>query len=134
MADVNDRKRIRCVPCNLVQFVNKSHTCVKCKQPFNRPKAPPVVQVKPVVVVDLTGVKLKTEAYWLPLALAYVRTKHGLSEREVAARAGFQRTYISKVENGSALPTLSTIPRYCEALNVEPVYLIRITEFLVWGK
>lgn len=134
MADVNDedRKRIRCVPCNLVQFVNRSRTCVKCKQPFTRLKEQPVIEVKPPVVIEVQP--MKNQSYWLPFALVYLRKKQRLSIQHLAAKVKLKHQNVSRMENGHVLPTLATISRFCEALSVEPAYLIRMTEFLVWGK
>jgi transcriptional regulator with XRE-family HTH domain len=54
-----------------------------------------------------------------------LRHKRGLSQEELANRAGLDRTYISSCEAGRRNVTLRTITRLAEALGVEPETLIR---------
>jgi transcriptional regulator with XRE-family HTH domain len=42
-----------------------------------------------------------------------------MSQRQVAARMSVPRTYISKVENGRAVPTLTSLERLAAALSVQ---------------
>ncbi len=52
------------------------------------------------------------------------RARH-LSQRQLAGRMQVPRTYISKIENGKAIPTLGSLERLAEALEVEMRYLVR---------
>jgi len=45
-----------------------------------------------------------------------LRHVRNLSQRQLAARMGVPRTYISKIENGKAMPTLSSLDRLARAL------------------
>jgi transcriptional regulator with XRE-family HTH domain len=51
------------------------------------------------------------------------RARH-LSQRQVAGRMQVPRTYISKIENGKAIPTLSSLERLALALGVDVRQLI----------
>ena len=42
----------------------------------------------------------------------------GLSQEGLAARAGFHRTYVGKVERGEAATTVDGLAALCSALNV----------------
>ena len=42
----------------------------------------------------------------------------GLSQEALAARAGFHRTYVGKVERGEAATTVDGLAALCSALNV----------------
>ncbi len=52
------------------------------------------------------------------------RARH-LSQRQLAGRMQVPRTYISKIENGKAIPTLGSLERLANALGVEVRQLVR---------
>jgi transcriptional regulator with XRE-family HTH domain len=54
------------------------------------------------------------------------RTRH-LSQRQLAGRMQVPRTYISKIENGKAIPTLGSLERLANALEVDMCQLVRDT-------
>ena len=56
--------------------------------------------------------------------LRAVREKLGMSQEEVAERAGVDRTYISILERGLKSPTLDTMERICAALGTLPERVI----------
>jgi transcriptional regulator with XRE-family HTH domain len=58
--------------------------------------------------------------------IARVRRKRGLTQREVAARMGCPRTYLSKVENGHSYPQLEQFVRIADAMEVNPWSLLRL--------
>ena len=53
-----------------------------------------------------------------------VREKLGMSQEEVAERAGVDRTYISILERGLKSPTLDTMEKICAALGTLPERVI----------
>ncbi|MGA9055442.1 MAG: helix-turn-helix transcriptional regulator [Terriglobia bacterium] len=59
----------------------------------------------------------------LPIAarLRLLREVKGMSQGDVEHRTGLLRCYISRVENGHTVPTLETLQRLAEALDV-PLY------------
>jgi transcriptional regulator with XRE-family HTH domain len=52
------------------------------------------------------------------VAIRTLRQRSGLSQRQLALRMGVPRTYVSKIENQKATPTLSSLSRLAEALTV----------------
>lgn len=54
----------------------------------------------------------------LGLAIRQFRGERGLSQEELAARAGLHRTYIGDIERGVRNPTLLSLVRMAEALEV----------------
>ena len=58
-------------------------------------------------------------------AVRDLRHVRNLSQRQLAARMGVPRTYISKIENGKAMPTLSSLDRLAKALEVDISALLR---------
>lgn len=53
------------------------------------------------------------------------RQKSGLSQRQLALRMQVPRTYVSKIENEKALPTLASLKRLADALKVSVADLLR---------
>ncbi len=58
-------------------------------------------------------------------AVRLLRREKGLSQRQLSGRMDVPRTYISKIENGKALPTLSSLERLATALGVPMMELLR---------
>ena len=54
-----------------------------------------------------------------------IRRARHLSQRQLAARMQVPRTYISKIENGKAIPTLGSLERLANALEVDVCQLVR---------
>jgi len=51
-------------------------------------------------------------------AIRVLRQRSGLSQRQLAMRMQVPRTYVSKIENEKAMPTLSSLQRLAKALEV----------------
>lgn len=51
-------------------------------------------------------------------AIRSLRLRIGLSQRQLALRMSVPRTYVSKIENEKATPTLSSLARLARALDV----------------
>ena len=70
-----------------------------------------------------------TPSNQLPVAAAIrsLRLRAGLSQRQLAQRMNVPRTYVSKIENEKACPTLSSLERLAEALRV------RVRDLLTTG-
>jgi transcriptional regulator with XRE-family HTH domain len=57
-----------------------------------------------------------------------LRQKSGLSQRQLAERMNVPRTYVSKIENEKATPTLSSLERVAAALQVRVADLVGSAE------
>jgi transcriptional regulator with XRE-family HTH domain len=57
--------------------------------------------------------------------LRQIREKHGLSMNQVAERAGLSQQMVSYVERGMRNPTLETLLRLTDALDVDLADVIR---------
>ncbi|HKN75857.1 MAG TPA: helix-turn-helix domain-containing protein [Candidatus Acidoferrum sp.] len=53
--------------------------------------------------------------------LSELREQKKLSQREIESRSGLQRAYLSRVENGHTVPTIETLEKWANALEV-PLY------------
>ncbi len=52
------------------------------------------------------------------ISIRNLRQRNGLSQRQLAMRMKVPRTYVSKIENEKATPTLSSLERLATALEV----------------
>lgn len=52
------------------------------------------------------------------------RTQAGLSQEELAFRAGMKRSYLSDLERGSRNPSVRALGRIAEALDIKPSRLL----------
>jgi transcriptional regulator with XRE-family HTH domain len=55
--------------------------------------------------------------------LRRLRQKAGLSQEELADRAGLNRNYVGMIEREENAPTVDALEQLSEALNVDPVVL-----------
>lgn len=63
--------------------------------------------------------------------LQRVRKERTLSQEDLAFKSQLDRVFISRLENGHRQPTISTIFRLCDALDIRPSQLITEVEKLV---
>ncbi len=73
-------------------------------------------------------VKGKTTKKSFAEVLREVRQEKGLSQEELADRAGLHRTYISQVERGLKSPSLRSLEEIAQALGVPASALLRRME------
>jgi transcriptional regulator with XRE-family HTH domain len=117
-----EREVLTCKGCKLVQFRSASDSCRRCKKSLlpEPAKAQPALSLvaEPVTASAEGGLQVAT-------AVRDLRHVRNLSQRQLAARMGVPRTYISKIENGKAMPTLSSLDRLARALQVDISALLR---------
>ena len=121
MAPVEQREVLRCDHCNLVQFRTTSAMCRRCRKCLEVEEPVPVAAPLALVGTPSTvesGLQVAT-------AVRDLRHVRNLSQRQLAARMNVPRTYISKIENGKAMPTLSSLDRLARALQVDISTLLR---------
>jgi transcriptional regulator with XRE-family HTH domain len=115
------REVLRCTHCKLVLFRGGSASCRRCKRSLEAEKlasAPTPIAVFPSSAAPEEGLQVAT-------AVRDLRHVRNLSQRQLAGRMGVPRTYISKIENGKAMPTLSSLSRLAKALEVDISALLR---------
>jgi transcriptional regulator with XRE-family HTH domain len=66
--------------------------------------------------------------------LCYWRTKKGLSQEKLGFEANLHRTYISIIERGLKSPTINTLVRLCDALEITPDEFLKHVMQRVAGK
>lgn len=120
LATVEAREVLRCEFCGLVQFRTTNSLCRRCHKPLEVEEPDP--QQPQLVTSSLDSGE---EHINVAQAVREIRTSHNLSQRQLAGRMDVPRTYISKIENGKAAPTLRSLERLAGALDVEICALLR---------
>lgn len=70
----------------------------------------------PVAVPDPAAQSSTEAGLQVAAQVRDIRRARHLSQRQLAGRMQVPRTYISKIENGKAIPTLGSLERLAEAL------------------
>ncbi len=68
---------------------------------------------------------MKREAEKLGKNLKRIRTEKGISQGDIARSLGVSRGFVSNIENGKTNPTLSTITRIADAIEVTTDKLLK---------
>lgn len=66
--------------------------------------------------------------------LQQLRRKRGLSQEEFGFECDLHRTYISLLERGKRIPSLTTIIQLARVLNVPPSEIVRLVELRIQWK
>ena len=119
MPSVEQREVLRCDHCSLVQFRAANALCRRCH------KCLEVEEPEPVMPLSLVPTQETQDGLQVASAVRDLRHVRNLSQRQLATRMGVPRTYISKIENGKAMPTLSSLDRLAKALKVDIAALLR---------
>ena len=121
MASVEQREVLRCDHCSLVQFRTASALCRRC----HRSVVVAAVAPPPLPLLLVPAAPIRESGIEVSHAVRDLRHVRNLSQRQLAARMNVPRTYISKIENGKATPTLSSLNRLAQALEVDMSALLR---------
>ena len=121
---LDPREVVRCEHCTLVQFRTSNSLCRRCHKSLDilEPAA-----LGPVPVPDYHVQSNAEAGLQVAAQVRDIRTARHLSQRQLAGRMQVPRTYISKIENGKAIPTLGSLERLADALEVDVCQLVRDT-------
>ncbi len=117
------REIVRCAyrNCRLIQYRTSNSLCRKCHRPLDVEEparlAPQLVTSQPAQAAE-AGLQVAAQ-------VREIRRARHLSQRQLAGRMQVPRTYISKIENGKAIPTLGSLERLAAALEVDICQLVR---------
>jgi transcriptional regulator with XRE-family HTH domain len=122
LAPVDSREVVRCDHCHLVQFRTNNNLCRKCRTSLDEDEPEPILEIQPPVETPTNGHHSHLQ---VASAIRMLRQKAGLSQRQLALRMSVPRTYVSKIENEKAMPTLSSLQRLATALEVSMADLLK---------
>jgi len=119
---VETREVVRCDFCSLVQYRTANSLCRKCHKTLDvEEPVRPTLQLVPHAAAQPSaeaGLQVAGQ-------VRDIRKARHLSQRQLAGRMQVPRTYISKIENGKAIPTLGSLERLAAALEVDISQLVR---------
>src|SRR6266850_42402 len=116
LAPVDSREVVRCDHCLLVQFRTTNDLCRRCHASLDEDE-PEVVIAEPLPQIVPSHGNGRGHLN-LASSIRSLRLRNGLSQRQLATRMSVPRTYVSKIENEKATPTLSSLERLARALEV----------------
>jgi transcriptional regulator with XRE-family HTH domain len=116
LAPVDSREVVRCDRCLLVQFRTINNLCRRCHGSLDEDEPEVVAPPPPPQMIPTNG--HGRGHLHLASSIRSMRLRNGLSQRQLALRMSVPRTYVSKIENEKATPTLSSLERLARALEV----------------
>src|ERR1700751_2300756 len=116
LAPVDSREVVRCDHCLLVQFRTTNDLCRRCHASLDE-EEPEVAVIDPIPQIAPPPGHGHGHLN-LAASIRSLRLRNGLSQRQLATRMAVPRTYVSKIENEKATPTLSSLERLARALEV----------------
>jgi transcriptional regulator with XRE-family HTH domain len=113
LATPQAREVLRCERCSLVQFRTADSLCRRCHKSLEREEPEPAL---PALIPAGAPAPQEPTPIDVARAVRSLRRARNLSQRQLAGRMQVPRTYISKIENGKAMPTLASLERLAHAL------------------
>ncbi len=123
LAPVENREVVRCDHCHLVQFKTVNNLCRRCRTSLDEDEPEPIFAPQIEATEPESGERSDVQ---VATAIRSLRQRGGMSQRQLAMRMGVPRTYVSKIENEKATPTLSSLERLAQALEVSVYDLLRL--------
>lgn len=124
LAPVDSREVVRCDHCLLVQFRTTNSICRRCHLSLDEDE-PEIAAVTAVPEVPPEPMNISGRGHLnLAHSIRSLRLRNGMSQRQLALRMAVPRTYVSKIENEKATPTLSSLERLARALEVSVPMLL----------
>ena len=122
LVSVETREVVRCEHCRLMQYRTANSLCRKCHRPLDIEEP---VHLAPQLVASQSVPSSAEAGLQVAGQVREIRKARHLSQRQLAGRMQVPRTYISKIENGKAIPTLGSLERLANALEVDVCQLVR---------
>jgi transcriptional regulator with XRE-family HTH domain len=117
-----DREVIRCKTCGLVQYRTRTGNCRRCvralpqRLEFMIPPAAPVEEAGVEVAQDKFANQETVEN--IGQRIRQLRESRNMTQSQLQSRSKVSRSYLSRIESGQMTPSLGTLEKISEALNV----------------
>jgi ribosome-binding protein aMBF1 (putative translation factor) len=113
------RIAVRCVDCDLVQFVTLWGRCRKCRKPYDEPLRlaethGPKESQTPIPYKAANSEIVRA----LPYVVRVVRQAQGMSQGQLAGLMGCARQNVNRLECGHKTPNMETFVNLCSALSI----------------
>src|SRR5215467_5897987 len=117
-----DREVIRCKTCGLVQYRTRTGNCRRCvrvlpqRLEFMIPPSPPAEEA----VAEPASEKLINQQTVENIGqrIRQLRESRSMTQSQLQSRSKVSRSYLSRIESGQMTPSLGTLEKISEALNV----------------
>src|SRR5215471_1786385 len=117
-----DREVIRCKTCGLVQYRTRTGNCRRCvralpqRLEFMIPPAPPAEEA----AAEPASEKLVNQQTVENIGqrIRQLRESRSMTQSQLQSRSKVSRSYLSRIESGQMTPSLGTLEKISEALNV----------------
>ena len=117
-----DREVIRCKTCGLVQYRTRTGNCRRCvralpqRLEFLIPPEAPAEQADTEGVEDKFANQQTVEN--IGQRIRQLRESRNMTQSQLQSRSKVSRSYLSRIESGQMTPSLGTLEKISEALNV----------------
>jgi len=117
-----DREVIRCKTCGLVQYRTRTGNCRRCvralpqRLEFMIPPPEAVEETVAEVATDRCANQETVEN--IGQRIRQLRESRSMTQSQLQARSKVSRSYLSRIESGQMTPSLGTLEKISEALNV----------------
>ncbi len=117
-----DREVIRCKTCGLVQYRTRTGNCRRCvralpqRLEFMIPPSPPAEEA----AAEPASEKLVNQQTVENIGqrIRQLRESRSMTQSQLQSRSKVSRSYLSRIESGQMTPSLGTLEKISEALNV----------------
>src|ERR1700752_2452674 len=117
-----DREVIRCKTCGLVQYRTRTGNCRRCvralpqRMEYLIPEEVPQEQAAPEVATAKFANQETVEN--IGQRIRQLRESRAMTQSQLQSRSKVSRSYLSRIESGQMTPSLGTLEKISEALNV----------------
>ena len=117
-----DREVIRCKTCGLVQYRTRTGNCRRCvralpqRLEFMIPPPPPAEEAADEPVSEKLVNQQTVES--IGQRIRQLRESRSMTQSQLQSRSKVSRSYLSRIESGQMTPSLGTLEKISEALNV----------------
>src|SRR6201987_5963007 len=117
-----DREVIRCKTCGLVQYRTRTGNCRRCVRALPQRLE---FLIPPPAPVEETGAEPAEEKFAnretvenIGQRIRQLRESRSMTQSQLQSRSKVSRSYLSRIERGQMTPSLGTLEKISEALNV----------------
>ncbi len=120
-----DRECVLCEWCNLFQYRTKNGFCRRCSR-FLPPRAAAFILPPASVFAKENAPTLQSEVIKnIGPRIRALRESRGLTQGRFQVLSRISRSYVSRIESGQMTPSLGTLEKVAEALEVQVNYFFR---------
>src|SRR5947199_4874024 len=117
-----DREVIRCKTCGLVQYRTRTGNCRRCVRALPQRlefMIPPPAPAEEAAVEPASRKLVNQQTVEnIGQRIRQLRESHSMTQSQLQSRSKVSRSYLSRIESGQMTPSLGTLEKISEALNI----------------